>query len=182
MKKGLIIIAGLVLVMTLPSLAVSQEMDPVCGLDAGKSETKFYVSIEGKKIPTTSLRCAYLLIFVKNKYNFQERDKLPPMEARDFLSGQLFTVDLEVPHFVSGTDVVPKGSMQPFILGFSSLERANEFLRAHSKPGARTINFETGTIEVINQLREEGVLPPAPKAGEEKAVKQVDNVLKKGGW
>lgn len=179
MKKWLII-AAFALVMTMPSLAISQEMDAVCGLDAAKSETKFYVLLEGKKIPTAALRCTYLWIFVKNKYSWLDRDNLPRIEARDFLSGEMFTVDLETPHFVSGADVVPKGSMPPYLLGFSTLERANEFLRTHFKPGARLINFETGTHEVIAQLREEGILPPAPKAAEEAAEKQVEYELKKG--
>ncbi|MBT9167089.1 MAG: hypothetical protein DDT19_00413 [Syntrophomonadaceae bacterium] len=157
MKKWVIIV-GVALVMAVPSLAISKKICP-CGMDVAKSETKFYVTIEGKKTPTCSVRCVFELAFVKHKTDFQDRENpvLQSIEAMDFESGEMFkAMD---GYFVLHSDVIPKGSMKPYVLGFSTLERANAFWKKNKKPGVRVANFETATHDVIGILRIEGKLP-----------------------
>lgn len=171
MKKWLIII-GLVLVMAIPSLALSEEICPISGMDASKSQSKFYVTIEGKKIPTCSARALYELVFMKHKVGFADRENpiLQSIEAMDFKSGKMFkAID---GFFVVGTDVIPKGSMEPYMLGFSTLERANNFLGKNKKPGARVVPFESATHEVMGVLRTEGKLPQA-----EAPMEQIEIIL-----
>ncbi|MEW6409842.1 MAG: nitrous oxide reductase accessory protein NosL [Nitrospirota bacterium] len=158
MKKWLIII-GLVFIMAAPSQAISEEICPICNMDTAKSQTKFYVTIEGKKIPTCSARCMYELVFIKHKVTFQDRENpiLQSIEVMDFQSKKMFNA--MTGFFLVGSDVIPKGSMEPYALGFSTLERANKFWEKHTKPGARIVNFESLTHEVIGILRAEGKLP-----------------------
>ncbi|MEK6672222.1 MAG: nitrous oxide reductase accessory protein NosL [Nitrospirota bacterium] len=158
MKKWLIIV-GVVLAMAMPSLALSEEICGICGMDASKIQTKFSVTIEGKKIPICSVRHMYELVFMKHKVGFADRENpiLQSIEAMDFKSGKMFkAMD---GFFVVGIDVVPKGSMEPYMLGFSTLERANNFWGKNKKPGVRVVPFESATHEVIGVLRIEGKLP-----------------------
>ena len=164
MKMWLMIV-GLALVMTMPSLATLQEIDPMTDQNVAKSQTRFYVTMNGKKIPAASLRSVYLIAFVAGKGDLQRQT--PPIEAVDFEGQKRFNAYKG--YYVVGTDVVPKGSMKPHFLSFSSLERATDFWKRNRKPGARYVNLETATLDVIGMLKESGVLSSAKSAAKERS-------------
>lgn len=164
------VILGLVLVVAIPSLAISAEICPICNMDASKSQTKYILTTEdGKKVPFCSARCAFIHTFVNNKASFQttqiRTDKL--YDAKGQPLGILQTVDFESKkmfnalkgYYVVGSDVIPKGSMEPYALGFSTLDRANKFWKKHDKPGVRVVNFESATHDVVDLLKAEGTIP-----------------------
>jgi len=169
MKKWLIIV-GVVLAMAMPSLALSEEISPICNKDPEVSQTKFNVTIEGKKIPAPSIRCAYELAFMKHKASFADREKIL-IEAMDFETGEMF--DALKGFFVVDCNVIPRGSTEPYALGFSTLERANKFLHSHEFLGERVVNFESATHIVIDRLRAEGKLPK----GAEAPMEQIEIIL-----
>lgn len=164
------IILGLILVMAIPSLAISAEICPICNMDASKSQTKFVLTTEdGKKNQFCCIRCAFVHTFVKNNASFQttqiRTDKL--YDAKGQPLGKLETVDFESKKmfnalqgwYLVGSDIIPKGSMEPYFLGFSTLKRANSFWDRHKKPGVRVVNFESATHDVVDLLKAEGTIP-----------------------
>lgn len=168
-KWQIMVMVGLVLVMAVPLLAVAAEICPICNMDASKSETKFYVTIKGERAAFCSLRCAFLHAFVNKGASFQATNigmdqlydakgqPLGKITTRDFQSGNFFNA-LEG-YYISGGDVIPKGSMEPYSLGFSSLKRANSYWGKHKKPGMRAVNFETATHDVVDLLKSDGTIP-----------------------
>lgn len=195
MRKWQIILV-LVLVMAIPSLAISAEICPICNMDASKSQTKYVLTTEdGKKIPFCSLRCAFIHTFVKNNASFLTTqigsDKLN--DAKGNCLGTLRTVDFESKkmfnalkgYYVVGSDVIPKMSMEPYSLGFSTLMRANRFWEKHDKPGVRVVNFESATHDVVDLLRADGTIPPTwvypGVSGKEAPKEQIDITIEEKG-
>lgn len=194
MRKWQIILV-LVLVMAIPSLAISAEICPICNMDASKSQTKYVLTTEdGKKIPFCSIRCAFTHLF-KNEVSFQVTqigtDKVYDKKGQPL--GTLQTVDLESKKmfnalkgwYVVGSDVIPKGSMEPYSLGFSTLKRANSFWDRHMKPGVRVVNFESATHDVVDLLRADGTIPPTwaypGVSGKEAPKEQVEITIEEKG-
>lgn len=176
MKEWLIIV-GVVLAMAMPSLALSEEICAIGNISMAKSKTKFYATIEGKKIPTCSSRHMYELVFLKHKVGFADRENpiLQSIEATDFKSGKRFKAMNGF--FVVGSNLVSEeGVPEPYILGFSTLKRANDFWKAYNVPGMRVVNFETVTHEVIGILRAEGKLPQT-----EAPMEQIETTIQEKG-
>jgi hypothetical protein len=107
--------------------------------------------------------------------------------------GTLQTVDFESKKmfnalkgwYVVGSDVIPKGSMEPYFLGFSTLKRVNSFWDRHMKPGVRVVNFESATHDVVDLLRADGTIPPTwvypGVSGKEAPKEQVEITIEEKG-
>ncbi|HHT9126906.1 MAG TPA: nitrous oxide reductase accessory protein NosL [Candidatus Brocadiia bacterium] len=100
----------------------------MCGMDVSKSETKYKVKLS---VPATdgqpekyacSFSCANML-----KENL--KDKVSAIETTDYNNANF--IDINTATFVAHSDVIPRGSMPPSLLAFSSRQDAEQFVKTH---------------------------------------------------
>lgn len=94
----------------------------LCGMDVGKSETKYRIKLSNVEKYACSFSCANLL-------NENLKDKVVSVETIDFNTSNFININTAA--FVAHSDVIPKGSMPPSVLAFSSRQEAEQFVKAH---------------------------------------------------
>jgi len=97
----------------------------MCGMESAKSQTEFTLIWDDRSNDfACCLHCVYLL------QNFKENNKVIKLETKDFSSG-LF-IDARKAYYLEGSSLYPKGSMAPFLLAFSTVEKAETYKRKYS--------------------------------------------------
>ncbi len=117
--------------------AMAYERCSLCGMDVDKSETAYYVRVEsGRVYPLCSLQCVHVLMM-------NVKEKPVSIRTEDYPTSRL--IDARAAHFLCESRLVPKGSMQPYILAFASRDKAESYQKEY---GGRILDFD-GAIEII---------------------------------
>ena len=172
MKKALLIL-GLICFMAVPSLVVAAE----CA-DPAKSPIGGIVTVNGKDIKVCNIREAYLEAFVKREGAKADdlNNRVVPIQAKDYTSKKMFNA-YDGFYIIEHTMNVANAGKAPYIIGFSSRERAWKYWEDNVKKiGGRVVNFETATREFYKDTT-------GPSAKSKKkmdaAAGHVDKLLKK---
>lgn len=110
----------------------------MCGMDVSKSETKFRLKLHDSMKYACSFSCANMLR--------EKLEAVSAIETTDYNTARFINVDAAT--FVVQSDVIPKGSMPPFILAFSSTEDAEGFISEHN---GKILDLQ-GIIHLLEQM------------------------------
>ena len=111
----------------------------LCGMDMDESETAYYVKMEKPRTyPLCSLQCVSMLLL-------NAKEKVVSIRTLDYFTSRL--MDAQTAHFLYESRIIPKRSMRPYILSFSSKDEAVEFQK---KYGGRLLDFD-GAMEIVKQ-------------------------------
>ena len=145
MKNILIMLLCLFGIFFSTSMVYAVDRCIMCGMDSQKSETKFVVQVlKGtKKIPAGSYALCSLHCFVLIQSNVG-RDKIGSIMARDYNtvtddydSGEM--IDARKGYYLIEGKLLPKGSMYPFMLIFSTEKTAKIYQKIY---GGRILNWK----------------------------------------
>ena len=113
----------------------------LCGMDVDESETAYYVKMEkGRMYPLCSLQCVYMLLL-------NAKEKAVSIRTEDYSTSRL--MDAPTAHFLYESRLIPKGSMMPYLLAFSSRDQAIEFQK---KYGGRLLDFDSAMAIVKQEM------------------------------
>ena len=123
-----ILFYSIILILVVPGLTgcAKKEMPALrcdlCGMDVGKSETKYRIKLSDGEKYACSFSCANML-------NENLKDKVVSIETIDFNTANFININTAT--FVAHSDVIPRGSMPPSLLAFSRKEDAELFTGEH---------------------------------------------------
>ena len=94
----------------------------ICGMDVGKSETKYRIKLSYGEKYACSFSCANML-------NENLKDNVVAIETIDYKTGGFININTAT--FVAHSNVIPRDSMPPSLLAFSRKEDAEQFTGEH---------------------------------------------------
>lgn len=113
----------------------------MCGMDAAESETMFVLELRGEReMYACCLNCADQLMD-------RLGDDFISMTISDF--GSRKQVAAAAAYYVEGSEVIPRGSMFPFLPAFGAREDAEALVR---KSGGRILSYEEA-LELCREHR-----------------------------
>ncbi|MDY6932694.1 MAG: nitrous oxide reductase accessory protein NosL [Spirochaetota bacterium] len=158
MKNIVILLLIIIFIPSLRSNTLSIERCIMCGMDSNKSETKFevHVSKGTKEIASGcySFCCLHCVVLFKYRLSGGE---IGSILVRDYNtvtskydSGEM--IEAKKGFYLVESELLPKGSMVPFMLVFSTYETANKFRKVY---GGRIFNWKEvwGYTESYDRIR-----------------------------
>jgi hypothetical protein len=113
----------------------------MCGMDAAESETMFVLNLRGeRKMYACCLNCADQLMD-------RLGDDFISMTTSDF--GSQEQVEASAAYYVEGSEVIPRGSMFPFLPAFGAREDAEALVK---KSGGKILTYEEA-LELCREHR-----------------------------
>lgn len=136
-------IIGLVLSFTIKAYAYERCI--MCGMDAGKSETKFTVEVTAGSrdvaVGKYSFCCLHCLVFFKARMTTGNIDSILARNydtvTKEYDSGEM--IDAKKAFYVVESELHPKGSMPPMMSIFSTQKKAEMSQKVY---GGRVMNWE----------------------------------------